>query len=72
MAEPIFGYWVKTKERCHLCNRPRDRMYEIREGPVIGRFCGRYCYEKALDIAKKKEKDPNYVPPQEETDVSYW
>ena len=77
MSEPTMGYWTKTKERCHFCNRPKDKMYEVREGLVVGRFCGRYCYEKALEIAKEQVKDPKYKPPkdnlrEENSDITYW
>jgi len=69
----IFGYWRTVKGRCGVCHRTRDKMYEVREGKVVGQFCGRHCWEMALKKTEEAEKDPLKKVVKEETpDVSYF
>jgi len=44
----IMGYWHKMTARCSKCHKSRDKVYEVREGPATGIFCGRFCYEDAV------------------------
>ena len=78
MEEYIMGFWRKTKGRCDRCHRPTNNMYEVREGPVIGHFCGKFCYDRAVE-AKEAEKgtveekvEELKKKKEEETDISYW
>ena len=60
------GFWRQAKGRCQLCQRPVDRLYEVREGPVTGHFCSRLHYEMAVkEAGGEKLSKP-------EGDVSYW
>jgi hypothetical protein len=58
MKQEIMGFWRQIKGRCDKCHRIRDKMYEVREGPVTGRFCSRFCYEQAV---KDKEAEKGSV-----------
>lgn len=72
MDKYIHGFWRKTKGRCDRCHRPTNNMYEIREGPVVGRFCGKFCFQKATEEHKEQKKNPLKEIKRETQDVSYW
>lgn len=48
----VLGFWRNSTGRCEHCRRATKKQYEVREGPAKGRYCGRFCYEKAIDEEK--------------------
>lgn len=65
------AYWRKIKSRCQQCHRPVTAIYEVREGPAPGGYCGRFCYEKAVAREKELKKDP-LKKEEEKPEIGYW
>ena len=68
---PVMGFWRKIKVRCQQCHRMVNNAYEVREGLVIGHFCGRNCYEWAVKEAKDGKKNP-LLEEKQDSEVRRW
>ena len=43
------GFWHKVRMRCDRCNRFRDRILVVKDGPTTGNFCSPFCYQAARE-----------------------